>query len=193
MIVPLWEKTKYRPGKRWPIYLDPRGTFGSGAHETTRLIVRLMEKLDGRFSSFLDIGMGSGILSVAAWRLGAQTLWGFDCDGNSVKTARVNLLANQCKVAQFFQSDIARFSCRKQFDLVGANLDTNLLRRYKNKITASVRLNQYLIISGILARNFREIRPEFRDAPLRCLKILKSRGWISAFYQRVKSSTNKTR
>jgi len=186
IIVPMWERARYHRNHRQPIFLEPRGAFGAGTHESTRMMIRAIEGLKGKFKSYFDIGTGTGVLSVAAWRLGAQKILGLDLDGASVETARHNLFRNGCCKYRFVRVDIARFPRREQFDLVGANLFTTLLLKRREKIFSFVKKGKFLIVSGVLRDNLEDFREGFRSPSFRCLKIARGKKWSSLIYQRIK-------
>ena len=123
-LVPVWEKKQYDPGHspgRMPLFLDPCGAFGSGAHETTRLMIRMMESLEGPLESFLDIGTGTGILAAAAAKLGAQRVEGVDIDRASAVAARKNFIMNKGKNGSFFTQDIQQRSSKTVYEMVAAS------------------------------------------------------------------------
>ena len=185
MIVPFWEKHKFKHGaRRVPIYLEPGSAFGSGYHETTRLMVRLLESLEGKIGSFLDIGCGTGILSVAVSKLGAGKITGYDNDKPSALVAQENFRANQCENGTFFCAQLKRSKVFGHFDTVGANLISKVLLEYREKIIARVRPGGHLIVSGISLRNFPAFKREFSCAPLKILKILRGRSWAAVLYKK---------
>jgi len=191
MIVPVWERWKFKPGRRIPIILEPGSAFGSGYHETTRLITRLLESLSGKIGSFLDIGCGTGILSVVAAKLGAGKIIGYDNDRPSALVAGKNFRTNQCKDGTFFCAQLKRSRVSGYFDAVGANLLSKALLEHRARIVARVRPGGYLLVSGIALQNFPSFKREFSGAPLRCLKVLRGHRWVAVMYQKV--NPNKAR
>jgi ribosomal protein L11 methyltransferase len=186
MLVPEWEKSKRISGKRIPLYLDPGGAFGSGTHETTRLVVSIMESLVGRFKSVLDLGTGTGILSVAAAKLGACEVFGIDNDAQSVRMARYNFSLNRCAGGKFRRADLKTFRPQHAYDLVTANLLSKTLIEYQSVIRRSVKIGAHLIASGIHRNNLKVYLAGFRHPGLRCQKILNTRSWSAVLWRRVK-------
>jgi len=183
-IVPEWERSKHKPSKRIPIFLDPAGAFGSGEHETTRLMVRMLEACSGRFESFLDVGTGSGILSIAASKLGAKQILGLDVDLASVRAARNNLKSNGCEEFRVLHKKLETLKIRKPFDLVGANLFTDVLIREKRRLLSRVKPGGFLALSGILNQHFDELRQVYRSPKLRRVAFHRSRKWTGVLFQR---------
>lgn len=185
LLVPVWEKKKLRRlQKRTPVLLDPGSAFGSGTHETTRLTVGWMEDLRGRFRDFLDLGTGTGILSVVAFHLGAWSGEGMDHDGASVRIARANVKRNGYSNSRIRTLDLRRFQSRKQFDLVAANLFSSLLRTQRKKIVARVRRGGHLIVSGILKKDRRVFMKTFGGPDLKTVGVRQARRWIAVCYRR---------
>jgi len=183
-LVPWWERKKYAEGRRMPLFLDPESSFGAGTHETTRLMVMMMERLRGKFESFLDVGTGTGILSVAAFRLGVRKIAGVDCRADSARTAKRNLQKNGCLSAKFFSTGIEKFKQRERFELVAANISSEILVRHKGKIFPFVSRGKYLAVSGMLRQNLKGFRREFKPAGFRCIKVFKGRKWCGILYKR---------
>lgn len=188
-LVPLWEKKTYQQrGKRQPLFLNPESAFGTGTHETTRLSVNLMEDRAGKFKSFLDLGTGTGILSVAAAKLGAEKITALDCHAPSVATARLNFALNNCQDqadGHFYEQDLEKFRCRSRTDLIAANILSEVLIRNREKMTAWLSPGKYLIVSGILRKEFPAFAEKFRSPRLRCLKKTAGRKWAAALYQKI--------
>ncbi|MFA7255905.1 MAG: 50S ribosomal protein L11 methyltransferase [Candidatus Omnitrophota bacterium] len=184
MIVPVWEKHKFKPGRRIPIFLEPGSAFGSGYHETTRLITRLLESREGKIGSFLDIGCGTGILSVAAAKLGAGKITGYDNDKPSALVAAKNFRVNQCKNGAFFCAQLKRSKVSGSFDTVGANLLSKTLLEHRPRIVARVRSGGFLLVSGIALQNFAAFKRGFSGAPLRCMKVLRGHRWVAVLYKK---------
>jgi ribosomal protein L11 methyltransferase len=187
MIVPAWEKSKSKHGKRMPVILDPGSAFGSGYHETTRLMTRLLESLKGKIGSFLDAGCGTGILSVVASKLGARQIVGFDNDRPSAIVAAKNFSENGCKGGKFFCAQLKSLKIRERFDAVGANLLSRTLLEYRDRIVARVRPGGYILVSGIALQNFPAFKRKFSGPDLICLKILRGRRWAAVLYKRRKA------
>jgi ribosomal protein L11 methyltransferase len=186
MLVPEWEKSKRFSRKRIPLYLDPGGAFGSGTHETTRLVIMIMEDLAGRFQTALDLGTGTGILAVAAHKLGAKEIFGIDNDAQSVRAAQHNYALNGGPGGSFHRADLKTFKPAHAYDLVTANLLSQTLIEYQGVIRRSVRKGGYLIASGIHRTNLKEYLAGFRHPQLRCLKIVNTRSWSAVLWRKIK-------
>ncbi len=186
ILIPQNHREKFRPGKRHPIFLEPHAAFGTGTHETTRFMIRLLESLQGKFAHFMDAGTGTGILAVAAWRLGAKTILGIDIEGHAVITARENLRLNGCEHAKFQRVSLGQLKTQEHFDLVAANLMTNVLIRDRLILSRLVRKGGYLAVSGISLPHFEAFKKAFAQPRLRCRRILKGKGWVALLYQCIK-------
>ncbi|HOW88287.1 MAG TPA: 50S ribosomal protein L11 methyltransferase [Candidatus Omnitrophota bacterium] len=183
MIVPVWERKKFKHNRRLPIFLEPGSAFGSGYHETTRLMIRLLESIEGKFHDFLDIGTGTGILSIAASKLGASRVVGFDNDKPSTLVAGKNFALNRCENGRFFCAQLKSVKIPGRFEAVGANLLSKTLLQYRARIAGFARRGGYLLVSGIGIGSLEAFRKRFSNTHFKCLKILRGRGWAAALYK----------
>lgn len=135
------------------IVLDPGLAFGTGSHPTTRLCLRWLDRHIKGGVSVLDYGCGSGILAIAAIKLGAGRTIGVDIDSQAVQAGRDNARANNVAV-EFFVPDQAP---QGQYDVVVANILTNPLRALAPLLAAAVRPGGHIALSGILAEQCDEV------------------------------------
>lgn len=155
--VPTWEKVP--AGDRLPIVLDPGMAFGTGKHETTRACLEYIDEL-APVASFLDMGCGSGILSIAAAKLGCGAVTGFDVDAEAVEASRANAAANGVAVT-FFKYGLGARERRDlgTADLVVANILGPLLIRFADEIAPCA--TRHLVVSGILTTLYPEVLTAF--------------------------------
>jgi len=166
VVHPPWEPM---PEAGVVVTLDPGLAFGTGKHETTRACLEYIDELAAEGGSFLDMGSGSGILSIAAAKLGFSPVAGFDVDPEAVQASAENAALNGVKV-EYFRHALGGSGQKPLgtgYDLVAANILAPLLIRYADEIAPAVGIR--LIVSGILdslypdvlaayaARGFREV------------------------------------
>lgn len=183
-VVPLWKAGQETRRSDKDIYIDTVFAFGSGLHATTRMMARLIALEKGKFSRFLDVGVGSGILSIIAHRYGAEELYAIDIAKDAIKTARRNLRINQCPAEHIKAMSFDDFQADEWFDFIAANLFTEDLIRLKNKFIACLRPGKYLAVSGIYRDNYSGFRKRFSDQRLRCLRVLVQKNWYALLFTR---------
>lgn len=183
-LVPAWSREARQGPDRKRIVLETGLAFGTGKHETTKSVAQFIASVRGRFKDALDIGVGTGILSVIAHRYGARRIVGIDTDREAVEVSRRNLLLNGCPDARLMLGDFARQRLRRRFDLVVANLTTDTLLTLRKPIIAAIRPGKYLAISGVARNNLARFRRGFEDRSLRCLRLRLGTGWASLLYRR---------
>lgn len=150
-IVPTWANS---PDPRAiNLRLDPGAAFGTGSHATTRLCLRWLEQNIHGGESVLDYGCGSGILAIAAARLGAARVFGVDIDEQAVLAARANALQNQ--VAAKFFAPGAEPKLRHQ--IVVANILANPLITLAPLLAAATMPNGHIVLSGVLEAQADEV------------------------------------
>ena len=170
-IVPSWHEAP--DPQAIVLVLDPGMAFGTGSHPTTRLCLEWLERCVGPGMSVLDYGCGSGILAIAAARLGATDVVGVDIDPQAVTSARNNAESNRVS-ARFHDS-----ACQLtgQFDRVVANILANPLKVLAPAISAHVRPGGSLALSGILVEQTEELIAAY--APFLRLAVADARdGWV---------------
>ena len=151
-IVPTWH-TASDPNAI-NIVLDPGLAFGTGSHPTTRLCLRWLDSNLQGGERVLDYGCGSGILAIAAMKLGAAHATGVDVDFQAVSASRDNAIANQVGNVQFYLPDDAPQS---SYDLVIANILTNPLRLLAPLLAKATRPGGQIVLSGILEEQAQEV------------------------------------
>lgn len=158
-IVPAWEKYDARPDEI-VIRMDPGMAFGTGTHETTRLVIRLMQDVLVGGERVLDVGTGSGILSICASKLGAAHCNAYDIDPVAVKVARENVKDDGCTNITVGVSDLLRdvdLSGGK-YDFCVANIVADIIIRMLPDISKYLKQGSPLILSGIIGERADEVR-----------------------------------
>jgi ribosomal protein L11 methyltransferase len=143
-----------------------------------------MESLSETKKGFLDIGTGTGILSVIASKLGIPKVVGFDNDRPSALVAGKNFRVNGCEGGTFFCAQLKSLKLTERFEMVGANLLSKTLLEHRARILSRVSPGGSLLISGVSLQNFPAFRRGFDGPGVRCLKILRGRRWIAALYKK---------
>ncbi len=185
LIKPGWSRR--RPRKRQAvIVLDPGLGFGTGQHPTTAFCLRqLAARRDPAVrQSFLDIGTGSGILAVAAAKLGYAPVEAFDCDPEAVRVARANARRNRvASRVRLRRADLTTLPApRAQYDLVCANLIATLLVSERERILSHLKVDGVLVIAGIMKTEFAEVRKQFEAAGLALVASRAEREWHSGAF-----------
>jgi ribosomal protein L11 methyltransferase len=183
-IIPVWEKSESAGRGCAGIRLDTTLAFGTGLHATTKMMAQFIRAHRQGMESFLDVGTGSGILSLIAGRYGAAEIWAIDNDAEAVKTARKNFKRNACPSAHLAAADFVRFSPGRRFDFVAANLFTEDLVRFKGKLASLVRSGGYLAVSGIFAENYPSFVRRFKEKRLRRVAVAHRGKWFAVLFRK---------
>lgn len=178
VVKPSWSHPRLKKGQI-PIVIPPGMAFGTGTHATTKLCIQALEsRLKKKGLSVLDVGVGSGILSITAAKLGAKEVWGIDIDEVSVKVARENV--NQNSV-----SDIVRIrkgtigNIRKRFDVVVANIDLKNLMKMRKSLLRHLKSQGSLILSGVLEGDEDRLCQHYLGTGLfQRAKVAQEEGWV---------------
>ena len=149
VVKPTWEPWEEQPGDLI-IEIDPGMAFGTGTHETTAMCVSLIEKYY-QGGSLLDVGTGSGILAIAAARLGAKDIVAVDIDPDAVRVAKENVTHNGLDSAVKVQEGDLLQGLSRQFDLAVANILAPVICMLAGPLKKHLKPNGRFICSGIIA------------------------------------------
>lgn len=191
----VWESnfTPVRVGKFCEIYADfhdkpknvlyeiqiaPKMAFGTGHHETTYMMIEQMSKLNVENKSVVDVGMGTGILSVLAAKMGAQEVIGIDHEKPAYANAVEHAILNQVE-AKFLHGDLTDLP-NKKYDIVLANINRKVLLDHANMIKALVADQGKLLLSGILRPDISLVDEAYKDLQLNDIHGMKD--WTCFVY-----------
>jgi ribosomal protein L11 methyltransferase len=188
LIQPGWSRRRPKPGQA-VVTLDPGMTFGTGQHPTTAFCLSELVRLRNpkRNQSVLDVGTGSGILSISAAKLGYGPIHALDVDPLSVKIARANARQNGVGATiQFACQDFSRTPRRsaKRHSVVCANLIATLLLSETERLLGHLEEGGQLVVAGILKEEFSTIRAAFTKFGLRLDHSRVQGEWRSGSFRR---------
>ena len=148
------------------IVIEPSMGFGTGHHTTTRLCLSALQTMHLGTLRVLDVGTGSGILAIAAARLGAASVLGIDYDADAIQSANQNLTLNRDARQVTFEVADLMADTLPTVDLVMANLTGGTLVRWAARVLAAANVDGTLVLSGILAAEEHDVREAFASAAL---------------------------
>ncbi len=161
--------------------------FGTGDHPTTASCLRLLcdvaQTLIAKKWSLLDVGTGSGLLAIAARKLGANPVAGFDYDPFSIRTARENARVNSVRLIQWSQQDLLNFRAEFQYDVVTANIFSELFLASWSRIQPAIAPGGYFILSGILRFQADDCRMAITQAGFEILREVRLGKWVTFLAQ----------
>jgi len=179
-IVPAWEKYDAKEGET-VIRMDPGMAFGTGTHETTRLVIRLMQDILRGGERLLDVGTGSGILSICASKLGAKSCNAYDIDPVAVKVAQENAKDGGCTNVTVGVSDLLHGVDKSggKYDFCVANIVSDIIIRMMPDIGDYITDTAPLILSGIIEDRANEVRECVKKHGFKIIKEEKENDWVA--------------
>ena len=179
VIVPAWEEYDRQEGET-TVLMDPGMAFGSGTHESTVMCIKLLEENIHGGEMVADIGCGSGILGIAALRLGAILVDGVEIDNVAVEVARKNIQINNlgdrfCVYSGDGTSPLAK----SNYDLVVANIVASVIKNNLLPFRNILRAGGLAIFSGIIAEKWPEIAEALLENGFTILRCIEENGWIA--------------
>ncbi len=182
VIKPTFREYEERPGQLI-ITIDPKMSFGTGEHQTTKLVLRFVEKYITDGAKVLDVGSGTGVLAITAVKLGAKSAVAVDndewCLNNGNENCELNGVADKVDVKLGLVQDIKD----SDFDLVLANIQKNILIEISEELKNRLSGNGILILSGLLASDETDIKTEYQKFGLKLIEKDQMGEWIALVFK----------
>ncbi len=180
VIVPAWEKYEAAEGELI-VRMDPGMAFGTGTHETTRLVIGLLEKYTTPGVRMLDVGTGSGILAICASKLGAGECKAYDIDPMSVRVARENIKDSGLTNITCDQSDLLRSVDLDggKYGLVCANIVADIIIRMTPDVHKYIADDGVLLASGIIMERSSDVVNCFEAHGFEIVERAEENGWCA--------------
>lgn len=181
VIVPAWEKYEAQDGEII-VTMDPGMAFGTGTHETTRLIIGLLQKYVKSGDSLLDVGTGSGILAICGAKLGAGECYAYDIDPMSVRVANENIkdsgLEGRIVCAQ---SDLLKqaYKMAGGYNIVCANIVADIIIRMTPDVSDFMNEKTILLASGIISERCDDVAVCFERNGFEIVEKAEDNGWCA--------------
>ena len=177
VIKPVWQELDDKDD-RIVINLDPGMAFGTGHHPTTRMCLEELSRQELTGKSILDIGSGSGILSIAAVKLGALSCIGIDIDENAIDSALNNIEMNGVSENITLQTGVLDdLDSTFKYDVIVANITAQIIINLVPSISSYLKPNGIVITSGILSELFPEVENTFNQLGFECSSLINSGDW----------------
>jgi len=175
-VLPPWESERIG---RINLIIDPAMAFGTGHHETTRSCLVLLEKHAGRFgrANFLDVGTGTGILAIAAAKLGYSRVVGVDTDILAIEAARLNIVLNHAPAIEIREGSISNLN--ETYDFITANIISGVLVLIAPAIAAHLKRGGIAVLSGILREQIVEVIEAITRVGLTIVERYPDGKWVS--------------
>ncbi|GLB58260.1 50S ribosomal protein L11 methyltransferase [Cytobacillus sp. NCCP-133] len=183
-IVPTWEEYTPVSSDELIIELDPGMAFGTGTHPTTVMCIQALERTVKMGDIAIDVGTGSGVLSIAAAMLGAETVTALDLDEVAVNSARLNVKLNKVQhVVDVSQNNLLD-GVDQRADIVVANILAEVILRFTDDVASAVKHGGYFIASGIIQQKKQEVRDAIAAAGFDIEETIQMEDWVAIVAKR---------
>lgn len=164
VVVPSWNEETF---DEKTIRIDPGMAFGTGEHETTKICLEMLQDIDIKGRSVLDVGTGSGILAFGAEKLGAGKVLGIDIDETAIRQAEENKKLNDSR-AEFITGDLTK-DIEDRYDIVLGNLLSHIVLHLSEELPEVLKEEHEIIFSGILETERKKVSEELEERGYRIL------------------------
>ena len=186
LIKPTWEPLREEDKNKFLIEIDPGISFGTGKHETTQLCIRQIRKYLKEGERVLDVGCGSGILSIAALKLGAGSVVGTDVDGDCITSTHENMTVNHLaeNSGEFYVGNLIDDKAFQEkigtgYDLVVANILADIIIPMAPALYQCAKEQGVLITSGIIDFKENEVKEALEQAGFEILEVNHQGEWVN--------------
>ena len=164
------------------IIISPKMSFGTGHHATTLLMMRSLLSINVNSKFVLDIGAGTGVLSILASKMGAHTVHAIDIDENAYINSQENILLNNCNNIVIHKTNIANFNNKILFDVILANINRNIILSELSQYSSRLSENGILILSGFLDSDYSLVNKCALDLGMRFKLQNEENNWQCLVY-----------
>lgn len=178
-IVPTWEEYTPVSSDELIIELDPGMAFGTGTHPTTVMCIQALERTVKSGDKVIDVGTGSGVLSIAAAMLGAEKVTALDLDEVAVNSARLNIELNNVHHAVDVKQNNLLDGVEPGADIVVANILAEVILRFTGDVSSVVKQGGYFIASGIIQPKKQEVKDAMIEAGFEIVETLQMEDWVA--------------
>jgi ribosomal protein L11 methyltransferase len=181
-IKPSWKEYNGQAGI--VIEIDPKMSFGTGHHETTRMMIRLLEKFVNPEARVLDIGTGTGVLAIAAIKLGAKSCVAIDNDDWSIENARENITKNRvAEKVELIKGDLKSVP-DYEFDVVVANLNRNTLLYIRDEVYDRCARGGVVLVTGVLSLDEESVVASYKERGFTSVESLHEAEWSALVFRK---------
>lgn len=184
-IVPTWEEYTPVNSDELIIELDPGMAFGTGTHPTTVMCIQALERTVQRGDQIIDVGTGSGVLSIAAAMLGASEISAFDLDQVAVTTAKMNIKLNKVQNTVNVSQKNLLDGVEGMVDGIVANILAEVIVRFTDDAARIVKKGGYFIASGIIQQKKQDVKDALNKSGFEIQETLLMEDWVALIARRV--------
>ncbi|WP_400242527.1 50S ribosomal protein L11 methyltransferase [Niallia sp. JL1B1071] len=183
-IVPTWENYTPVHTDELIIELDPGMAFGTGTHPTTVLCIQALERIVKKEDIVIDVGTGSGVLSIAAAMLEAKSVLALDLDEVAVRSAKLNIKLNKVHEVTTVRQNNLLSGINEQADVIVANILAEVIVRFTDDVYRLLHKDGYFIASGIILQKKEEVKEAIIASGLEIIETVQMEDWVSITAQK---------
>lgn len=187
-ITPTWEDYQPVSTDELIIELDPGMAFGTGTHPTTVLSIQALERYIEKGQIVMDVGCGSGVLSVASILLGADKVLAYDLDEVAVESTRLNVKVNKVAQQVVVKQNNLLEHVKEEADIIVANILAEIILRFEQDAYKLLKPGGYFITSGIIQNKKENVKEGLLNAGFEILEVNQMEDWISIIAQKPEGS-----
>ncbi len=166
------------------LVINPKMAFGTGHHETTRMVIEIMQAIDFREKNILDYGCGTGVLAFLASKLGADHIIAIDNDQAAYENTIENAKINHCVNVETFKGELHTLPRQKPFDIVLANINRNVILASIPALYEHIRQDGLLITSGYIKSDEERVLQKASNHQFNLVKTIYQNDWVCQLFKK---------
>ncbi len=183
LISPTWEQALVKENQLL-IELDPGMAFGTGTHATTVLSIRALEQVIAGGESVIDVGCGTGVLSIAAAKLGSNSVLAIDLDPVAIASAQQNIVLNQVSERVTVSAGNLLQGLEKLADVIVANILAEVILQFTDDVVGLLKPGGYFIASGIIETKAQLVAEQIEKSGMKIINRTQEQGWVTYIAQK---------
>lgn len=172
-----------RPEFTYELVIDPKMSFGTGNHETTRMMIKQMREFSFQDKAVLDMGCGTGVLGILASKMGAKSVFGIDIDSWSFENATENVALNQVENMELRLGTVKDLDA-KPYEIILANINLGVLASEIHKYSERLLPEGVLVISGFYQRDGETLITKASETGLTLIRQMEENDWLSLCFKK---------
>jgi len=177
-IIPSWEvKNNYI--EKFDVIMEPGMAFGTGIHETTKMCAKLLDDYISINDNIIDVGCGTGILSIIAKKLGAKKIFSIDIDKSAVTATKINIKNNNVKNVTVIEGELHNLNSSNKANIIVANIISDIIIDLGNKFKNYLEKGGIIICSGIISDRENDVKNALINSGFSIEKIVYDNEWVA--------------
>jgi len=177
-IIPSWE-VKNNKMNKYDVIMEPGMAFGTGIHETTKMCAKLLDNHINTNNTVIDVGCGTGILSIISKKLGAEKVFSIDIDKSAITATNINIENNDVKNITVIEGELSNLDNSNKADIIVANIVSDIIISLSSTFKDYLKKDGIIICSGIISNRESDVKKALINSGFSIIKVTYDNEWVA--------------